>query len=89
MNVVQLSIKNQISIPREVLRQVPIGSERLFQVKPDKGEIRIIPISPEPIIPQEALEAFAKDTLQRAKKGEARKFHSTDEAIKNLDKLME
>lgn len=89
MNVVRLSVKNQISIPREVLRQIPIGTERLFQVKPDKGEIRIIPISPEPIIPQSALEAFAKDTLQRARKGEGRKFHSTDEVIKNLDNLME
>ena len=89
MNVVRLSIKNQISIPREVLRQIPVGPERLFQVKPDRGEIRIIPISPEPIIPQEALAAFAKDTLQRVKNGEARKFHSTDEAIRNLDKLME
>jgi hypothetical protein len=89
MDVVRLSVKNQISIPREVLRQIPIGPERLFQVKPEKGEIRMIPISPEPIIPQQALEVFAKDTIERAKKGQGKQFQSCHDAIKGLDRLME
>lgn len=89
MDVVRMSVKNQISIPREVLRRIPVGSERLFQVKPDKGEIRIIPISPEPIIPQEALEAFAKETVERAHRGKGVKFSSRGEAAKEIDKLME
>lgn len=89
MDVVRLSVKNQISIPREVLRQITIGRERLFQVKPEKGEIRMIPISPEPIIPQQALEEFAKQTIERAKQGQGREFGSGHDAIKGLDQLME
>lgn len=73
MNIVRVNQKNQINIPREVAEAVDFGPERYVQVivRPD-NTIQLVPITPEPIYSQKALEGL--DRFVEREKGDAKKI---------------
>ena len=58
MNIVRINPKNQINIPKEVAEAVNFGPERYVQVIVMENMICLIPITPEPLYSQKALEGL-------------------------------
>ncbi len=78
MNIVRVNQKNQINIPKEVAEAVDFGPERYVQVivRPD-NTIQLVPITPEPIYSQKALEGL--DRLVEREKGDAKRIEGENE----------
>ncbi len=85
MNIVKLNARNQLSIPKEVMEKITFGEERVAKViATDQNQIVIIPISPEPILPQLALDGFVHDTIQSTKN--SKNYLSVDAMFHDLDR---
>lgn len=71
MNIVRVNQRNQVNLPKEVVELINLGPERYVQVIADPANvIYLIPITPEPLYSQRALEGL--DHLVEREKGKAR-----------------
>ena len=68
MNIVRVNQRNQINIPKEIADHVNFGPERYVQVVADNNIIHLIPITPEPLYSEEALQGLDRLVAQEKSK---------------------
>lgn len=86
MNIVRVNRKNQVNIPKEVAEAVNFGPERYVQVIVDSNNvIHLIPVTPEPLYSQRALEGL--DRLVERERNKAREVHGPGQVRKIFKRL--
>ena len=83
MNIVKINSRNQVSIPREVMAKISLDADRIVKVVAvDNNEIRIIPVSAEPVISQKAVDRLVDDTIKTSRRSKS--YSSVRSMLKNL-----
>jgi AbrB family looped-hinge helix DNA binding protein len=85
MTITKLKAKNQVTIPKEIMKRLHLHSQELFTVDVEDNYIKLTPVEIEPRYTVKELEAM--DDIVDAQKGEAKVFKPGKEFSAYIKKL--
>lgn len=73
MTITKLKAKNQLTIPREIVKQMKLRPDELFSIQIEDNYIKLVPVDIEPRYSAEALAGIDKVVEKEKAQGESLK----------------